>query len=385
MAIISVRSSRGICSLAQWGAVWFACIAVCFAADQTRIGEGNAAAAALAGKSSAVQSAKALILKQAAQIQDVKLRQATLDALTASTCIAHRAGLDAAKKRVIADALIAADLADASEVLVGGVFPPVRNEESSCPTLPQPFDSAPGSSFGGHHSYPGGLAIHESFNLLSGLSYAQLYESVYGPGPYFSRDILIAAPIWHDWAKAIVFQWNADGTEFGELSFGGSAKVDSKTPAHHILGLAETMKRGLDADLIIAQASAHAAPVLGSEYKVVNWIRAAAIIARLDPVAAGYLVHGASAREMRLARHLPEDSIHNLSDADFVFSIPAVAQAEALLKQFAGEFGYEAGRADYNVRFRNPALSHLTAERMVLMGAQGVLQELRKLRASKII
>lgn len=369
----------------RWGAVWLACVGGCFAADQTRIGEGNAAATALAGKSPAVQSAKTLILKQAAQIQDEKLRQATLDGLKFSTCVAHRTGLNAAKKRAIAGELMAAGLADASGDLVTGVFPPVLNEGSSCPTLPQPFESAPGSSFGGHHSYPGGLAIHESFNLLSSLNFAQLYESVYGPGPYFRRDILIAAPIWHDWAKAIVFQWNADGTEFGELSFGGSAKVDSKTPAHHILGLAETMKRGLPVDLIIAQASAHAAPVLGSEYKVVNWIRAAAIVAQVDPVAAGYLVPGGSSREMHLARYLPEDSIHNLSDADFVFSIPAMSQADAFLKQFASEFGYEAGRADYNVRFRNPALSYLTAERMALMGTEGVLLELRKLRASKVI
>ena len=371
--------------MARRCAVWLAYIGMSLAADRDRIGEGNRAAADLAGKSPAVQAAKALILKHAAQIQGDKLRLATLDALKSSTCVAHRAGMNAAKKRSIADALIAAGLADPSEQLVAGVFPPVLNEATDCPTLPQPFESAPGSSFGGHHSYPGGLAIHESFNLLSSLSLARLYETVYGPGPYFRRDLLIAAPIWHDWGKAIVFQWNADGTEFDELSFGGSAKVDSKTPAHHLIGLAETMKRGLPADLIITQASAHAAPVLGNEYKVVNWIRAAAIMAQIDPVAAGYLVRSSSSREVHLVRYLPEYSVHNLSDADFVFSVPAVSEAEAQLKQVASEFGYDASGPDYNVRFRNPALSYLTAERIVLIGAKGLLVELKKLRASKII
>ena len=49
------------------------------------------------------------------------------------------------------------------------------------------------------------------------------------------------------------------------------------------------MKRGLPADFVITQASAHSAPTLGDEFMVVNWLRAAAILARIDPVAAGYL------------------------------------------------------------------------------------------------
>ncbi|MCY7273599.1 MAG: hypothetical protein LH702_07590 [Phormidesmis sp. CAN_BIN44] len=104
-----------------------------------------------------------------------------------------------------------------------------------------------------------------------------------------SKDSLLAAPIWHDWAKAIVFQWNADGTEFTELEFGGNgttdnngAAGDSRTSAHHIISLAEAMKRGLAAEFVITQASAHAAPTLGNEYKVVNWLNAAAILAHTN-------------------------------------------------------------------------------------------------------
>ncbi len=49
------------------------------------------------------------------------------------------------------------------------------------------------------------------------------------------------------------------------------------------------MARGLSPFLVITQASAHAAPTLGNEYKVVNWLRAGAIVARIDPIAKGYL------------------------------------------------------------------------------------------------
>jgi len=58
-------------------------------------------------------------------------------------------------------------------------------------------------------------------------------------------------PIWHDWGKSIVFQWNADGSEFPELNFGGNGVTDawgaagnSKTGGHHIISTAESIVRG---------------------------------------------------------------------------------------------------------------------------------------------
>lgn len=335
-------------ALAGWGA------------DQT----GNQAAAALARRSPAIQTAKARILDYAGQLKNPAIRAATLDALQPGTCVTHRVGLTPAKKEAIVRALVAAHLAEPGDALVAGVFPPLIDEGSSCPKLPQLFESAPGSAFGGHHSYPGGLAIHECFNLLSGLNFGQLYDTFYGPGPFFDRDLLIAAPIWHDWAKAFVFQWNADGTEFDETTIAG-------TGAHHILGLAETMKRSLPTSLILAQASAHAAPILGNEGKVEDWLRVAAIIAQVDPIKPAFRT---------------EYAIHTLSDADFIVSIPAMKTAEALLKELAGEFGYNAAIAPrYNLKYRNPALSFITAERIAFLGRNGTLLELRNLRASGVI
>ena len=99
--------------------------------------------------------------------------------------------------------------------------------------------------------------------------------------------------------------------------------------------------------LIITQASAHSAPTSGNEFKVVNWIRAAAIVARLNPVAKGYLVqdsHGnyrlpalKKTGEVDLnaagqTNILTEYELHNLSDADFTFSGPAVAADQSELQ-----------------------------------------------------
>jgi len=162
---------------------------------------------------------------QTLAIRDRALRDATLDATTnPDTCVRHRASLSAAEKqalldRVLADGLYA--LADAAAFpggVMAGVFPPVLADGTACPKLPQPFRSAPGSAFHGHHSMPGGLPIHEAFNEKSDVSLAENYGRNYrapglpdGHGRHatfagLSEDVVLAAPIWHDWAKAIVFQ-----------------------------------------------------------------------------------------------------------------------------------------------------------------------------------
>src|SRR6266851_1321266 len=161
-----------------------------------------------------------------------------------------------------------------------------------------------------------GLPVHVAVNLSSALALADTYRRIYGhsnnaglpeivtagaPTPLQSdiaidQDTIIAAPLWHDWAKTMVFQWTAEGSEFAELNFGGAGKTDkfgtpgdSRTGGHHIIGIAEAMKRGLSKEFVVAQASAHSAPTGGNEYLVVNWLRTGAILAQIDPVAAGYL------------------------------------------------------------------------------------------------
>jgi hypothetical protein len=223
-------------------------------ADQSVLGVGNQAAQQLAARSPLVSSAVALITQRIAEISDPTPRSATLDGVTNPlTCVAHRVGMTETTKAEILQALLAEGLIDPTDEptipggLKAGVFPPLPDETGPCPHLPQPFASAPGSFFGGHHSYPGGLAVHEAFNLSSDLSLADNYRKIYGstsanglaeiapapPAPDkaaipIDQDIIIAAPIWHDWAKQMVFQWNEDGTEFTELNFGGNGKTDKR-------------------------------------------------------------------------------------------------------------------------------------------------------------
>ncbi len=417
------------------------CTGYAVADDQTVPGKGNATAIAIASRSPLVASAMDFLQGQAKKIRDNKLRKETQDALfNQQTCIKHRAKLTEADKDQIVATLIAEGLvnpADGQGIVGGvkaGVFPPVLHDGSSCPTLPQTFFSSPGSVFDGHHSYPGGLPVHESNNETADVNLASEYRSVYGstnggwavvdpllpggrgenphPAVFIDEDIIVGAPLWHDWAKPMVFQWNADGSEFVELNFGGNGSTDawgapgdSRTGGHHIIGVAEAMKRGLDPAFVITQASAHSAPTSGNEYKVVNWLRAAAIIAGIDPVQKGYLTTDSQGRlrlpvlrslgsiDMLAAGQmnlLAEYTLHNLSDADFTYSGPAISQAEVILAQLAPKFGYNPNdKTRYNTKYRNVVLSFMSGERILMIysdkGVNGVAAEVKKLRDRGII
>jgi len=423
----------------------FAAIALTLAAlsmtsAMAQTGAGNGNAIALAKKSPAVETALSFLISQAQQLQDDNLRTQTLDAISnPTTCVKHRANVTPAMQQAIVQQLLAAGLADPADDtkfpggLLAGIYPAIVNDGSACPQLPQAFFSAPGSVYGGHHSYPGGLPIHESNNDTSDVFLASQYRAVYGHSAYgfpsldpkvvqkkpsekgevfIDQDIIVGAPIWHDWGKSIVFQWNADGSEFPELNFGGNGLTDnygasgnSKTGGHHIISVAEAMTRGLSPAFVITQASAHSNPTSGNEYKVVNWIRAAAIIAQIDPVAAGYLTldaHGnlrlpalrklgdIDLADLGQTNVLAEYTLHNLSDADFTYSGPAVAAAQTILQTLAPRYGYDPSNVSvYNNGYRNPVLSFLTGERILMIyseqGLAGVQTEIDKLKKSHII
>ncbi len=420
------------------------CLAVAspvYAVDQTIAGAGNAAAMALADRSPLVKSALLRIEGQISTISDAGLRAATHDALfNPDTCVTHRARLTETDKKAMLAELQLQGLFKTTDAdafpggAMAGIFPPLRDDGTACPHLPQAFASAPGSGFNGHHSYPGGLPVHESFNLSSAISFRENYRLNVGitgedglprvaplPGSRdaaehsdltINQDWIIAAPLWHDWAKPIVFQWNADGSEFAEFNFGGNgatdaygASGDSRTGGHHIIGIAESMARDLPAAFVIVQASAHSAPTLGHEYLVVNWLRTAAILARVGPVARGYLVKD-GAGHLRLpptrktdsvdflaanqGNLLAETTIHNLSDADYIFAGPALSAALTILVKLAPDYGYDpAELSTYNNAFRNPVLSFLSAERVLIRynndGLAGVRRDLDALKRAKVI
>jgi hypothetical protein len=432
LAVATSVALSGLLSIATLGAA--------DSAENGAPGAGNALAIEISGKSALVHSAKAFIDRRIHEMQNAQLRTATEDAVdNPATCVRHRAGVDAATKAAIIGRLKSEDLVDPEDDshfpggLLAGIFPPLNADGGDCPQLPQVFTSAPGSVFGGHHSYPGGLVIHEAFNLSSALSLAANYRRTYGhrgvsglpevglvdnseaaDNIAIDQNTVIAAPIWHDWAKTIVFQWTETGGEFPELNFGGNGKTDkfggagnSKTGAHHILGVAETIKRGLPPQFVITQASAHAAPAEGNEFMVVNWIRAAAVIAQVDPVSAGYLIMDPQGKprlpplhrlaELPIQQSLPDEPnllveyvLHNLSDADHSFTGSALSQVQIVLRTVARRFGYDPGDAVvYNTRFRNPVLANVSAERLQILyvdgGVNAVVDEIERLKRAGII
>ena len=141
-------------------------------------------------------------------------------------------------------------------------------------------------------------------------------------------------------------------------------------------------------------------PAVGADVQLhTNWLRAAALIARIDPIKAGFLgtdgrgrlrlpllgklgdVHLNAAGQMNLR---VEYTLHDLSDADFTFFGPAVASASVVLAKLAPEFGYDASDATtFNLRFRNPTPAQLSGGRLLVLycakGLVAVRQELTRL------
>jgi hypothetical protein len=407
------------------------------AADQTVMGPGNADAERIGTGSPLATSALSTIVDRAKHIGDAKLRAATVDMLTnPKFCVLSRAGVTDADKAAMIKELQDQGLVDPADEatfpggLKAGVFPALANDGGTCPQLPQSHVAAPGGGWHGHHSEPGGLVVHVVYALFIGMDFAKNYSQVYGnAGPdglprvtqkapkqnelKYSEDQLIAGALWHDLSKRLVFQWTENGEEYKELNFGGNGKTDaygaagnSKTGAHHILGIAEAMKRGLAPDLVLTQASFHNKPTGGEEYRVVNWLRAGAILAKIDPVKTGYLVKDNNGYRLAPVRAqksfevvrgrlnhmnlLMEYTTGNLADGDYVFTGQAIAEVEELLAALAPEFGYDPKDAKkYNVNYRNTVLSYLSCERLFMLytnvGLDAVRKEIKILRDKKII
>ncbi len=215
---------------------------------------------------------------------------------------------------------------------VRGIFPPATDPDTTAGA--QPFWSAPGSGEGSHHDYPGGLAMHESFNATIAQSLASTYDRHYFRGrPTVARDTVVAAALYHDVMKTVVFGWNDDGTTYDELTIGD-------TGGHHVLSGAEAIARGHDPRFVTTLLSAHAAPSLGDEAKVVVWCRAAAIVANVDPIAYGLVKRDGSSYALAADPVPLEAFVNYLSDHDYVLSVHAMhAIAPRLRQRWARQSG----------------------------------------------
>lgn len=229
-------------------------------------------------------------------------------------------------------------LIDTSKVSVSQLFPVVPNNL-------QKFISAPGSTYNSHHAYPGGLCTHTASNISIAEGLINTYKDIFGYE--VNTDTILTALAVHDMGKAYALQWNNDDSCFVEYTIAG-------TGAHHIFSLVEAMHRNMPAEIIVAQACAHNHP--GSdkdEEQVVNWIKAASLIAQKDPVKEGYL--NKTGTKLNYPHHQEWYIVH-LGDHDWMLSGYACTAVVSALKDIAQK-DYNFTNADLNSvkfnRFRN--------------------------------
>ena len=188
--------------------------------------------------------------------------------------------------------------------------------------------------------------------MASAEKLADSYEAVFGLS--LDRDAAVGGELLHDLHKPWVFQWLEDGTCRKEETL-------AKTGEHHILSIAESMKRGVAPAVCVAQACAHDHPgTPESEARVVGYLRAAAILAGIDPVKYGCLA--ADGKTLPLPRRSEGFAVH-LADHDFVLAGPACQWSAAALRTlFEEKYGVKDA-ASLN-KLRNYVLANLTAMRL---------------------
>jgi hypothetical protein len=280
-------------------------VAVWLAAMPAVAQEANPRAEALARRCTSCVRSLEYLRREAGALRDPALRRLSLSLLDdpAPTFMAR---LQAPEARAgVHRALVEAGLLDA-KVSVDELLPPLP---------PLSFLAAPGSSTDGHHAYPGGLAEHTAFNVAAALALAETYRARYPGLAPLRHDLLVAAALAHDAMKAWCLQWHSDGTLPSQVRVAGTA-------AHHVLMIAEAFHRGLAPELLVVLAAAHDPPLGEGAARVVGFLRAAALLAGVDPVARGVLVRDGTG--FALARPAPiEAAVNHIADHDYVLTDPA--------------------------------------------------------------
>ena len=213
-----------------------------------------------------------------------------------------------------------------------------------------------------HGRTPGAGHAHDHgrLNVVSAESLVAAYDNI--DGLKLDFDHAVGGEILHDLHKPWVFQWEADNACRKEEALAGTGE-------HHVLSIAESIKRGLPAEFVVAQACAHEHPGSASgEAQVVGWLRAAAIIAGVDPVKAGLIA--ADGKTLPLPRRIEGWVVH-LADHDWVISVPACQWVVKALRNLAEKKWGVRDEKTFNA-LRNYVLCNLTAMRLYgILSAQG--------------
>lgn len=252
------------------------------------------------------------------------------------------------EKKEVHEELVAKGLI--KDVALENFLPPSADHANS----PQPFLSAPGSGYGSHHSYPGGLVTHTALNVQVSLALYEGYRDIYEY--MLDRDVVVASQILHDLHKPWVFQWQEDGASRTELKLAGTGE-------HHPLSVAESLHRGLPVAMCVAQACAHNHPGFAKdEEEPVNWITAAAIVLGKDPVKEGWLAE--DGKTLPLPRNM-EGFVCHLGDHDWVLSVPAAQWTIPVMQEIAVQH-YGLTEADLKGRKFNQLRNYVFSQATIM-------------------
>lgn len=127
----------------------------------------------MAERSELVQQAYQYLLHTVQSIQDNDLRQQVLNIIDNPAPTVMQRYPEESDRRELWQRLLAAQYID-GQASAEQLIPPFSTPTRSV----QPWLSAPGSGYGSHHSYPGGLSTHTAANVSIALSIHRTYQDI---------------------------------------------------------------------------------------------------------------------------------------------------------------------------------------------------------------
>lgn len=191
---------------------------------------------------------------------------------------------------------------------------------------PQTYLTAPSSHNDFYNAHPGGLAVTVAYNIRMADAYTENYRQMYGVP--INRDLPVASLLVHEYPKVWLYQWQKDGSWLEEPR----TVYDDTWHAHCIYVTAELMYRRYDSRIVMAMAAAHQMSMLDASMDgravVANWIgldrvahfiKAAAVMAQVDPVDYGLLERKGG--DMVLAPQPAEQWVTHLADMNWPYAM----------------------------------------------------------------
>lgn len=213
---------------------------------------------------------------------------------------------------------------------------------------PQTYLTAPSSHNDFYNAHPGGLAVTVAYNVRMADAYTENYRQMFGLP--INRDLPAAALCVHEYPKVWLYQWLEDGSWLEEPR----TVYDDTWHAHCIYVTAELMHRRYDSRIVMAMAAAHQLSALDARMDgkrvVCNWlglervahfIKAAAVMAQVDPVDYGLLER--KGRDMVLAPVPAEQWVTHLADMNWPYTMGAA-------HLYTWPFLRELAQEDYGVK-----------------------------------